>query len=301
MDSPPQPGAVQHPEPGLRLVLAPNPSPMTHWGTNTYLLGEGEVAVIDPGPTEPRHLEVLLAALRPGERVTHIFVTHAHLDHSPLARPLAQATGAPVLAFGDATSGRSARMIGLAGLASLGGSEGLDHTFRPDTTLADGDRIDGPGWNLTALHTPGHLGGHLCFDWDGRLFTGDHIMGWAPSLVSPPEGDMTDYMASLHHIASRHWQRGYPAHGATIPDLSARARDLIRHRRSRESAILAALAEEQDLDQLLHQVYADTEAVLLPAARRNLVAHLIDLISDRRVLTSNADILKARFHREPPH
>lgn len=296
MVSPHPPGIVQHPEPGLRMVLAPNPSPMTHWGTNTFLLGEGEVAVIDPGPADPRHLSALLAALRPGERVTHILVTHAHLDHSPLARPLAEATGAPVLAFGDAASGRSARMTGMQG---LGGGEGLDHAFRPDETLADGDRIDRPGWSLTALHTPGHLGGHLCFDWQGRLFTGDHIMGWAPSLVSPPEGDMTDYMASLERVANGPWRRGYPAHGDPIPDLPARAAALIAHRRGRESAILAALQDELDLEQLLARVYVDTPPALLPAARRNLIAHLIDLQSNSQILMTEHAYLSARFRRAP--
>ncbi len=296
MQCPWPPGTVQHLEPGLRLVLAPNPSPMTHWGTNTFLIGEGAVAVIDPGPADPRHLAALLAALRPGERVTHVFVTHAHLDHSPLARPLAEATGAPVLAFGDAGAGRSARM---AGMQSLGGGEGLDRAFRPDLTLADGDRIDGRGWSLTALHTPGHLGGHLCFDWQGRLFTGDHVMGWAPSLVSPPEGDMTDYMASLRRLANGPWQQGYPAHGSPIPDLPARSAALIAHRQARESAILAALQDVHGLEQILSRVYADTSPALLPAARRNLVAHLIDLQEHRRIIASGGSFTEAHFSLPP--
>lgn len=294
MDHPSPPGVVQHLEPGLRMVLAPNPSPMTHWGTNTYLLGAGEVAVIDPGPADDRHLAALLAALAPGERITQILVTHAHLDHSPLARPLARATGAEILAFGGATSGRSPRMVALAG---LGGGEGLDHTFQPDRLLRDGDQILGADWALTTLHTPGHLGGHLCFAWGETLFCGDHVMGWAPSLVSPPDGDMTDYMASLDRIAQGGWRRGYSAHGAPLPDLPARIAEITAHRRSREAAILATLTDSPDLTTLQHRVYAELAPALQPAARRNLLAHLVDLAHRKKIVPDTEDWQITRFHR----
>ena len=294
MDHPSPPGVVQHLEPGLRMVLAPNPSPMTHWGTNTYLLGAGEVTVIDPGPADDRHLAALLAALEPGERITQILVTHAHLDHSPLARPLASATGAEILAFGGATSGRSPRMAALAG---LGGGEGLDHTFQPDRLLRDGDQILGADWALTTLHTPGHLGGHLCFAWGETLFCGDHVMGWAPSLVSPPDGDMTDYMASLDRIAQGGWRRGYAAHGAPLPDLPARIAEITAHRRSREAAILAALTDSPDLTTLQHRVYAELAPALQPAARRNLLAHLVDLAHRKKIVPDTEDWQITRFHR----
>lgn len=294
MDHPSPPGVVQHLEPGLRMVLAPNPSPMTHWGTNTYLLGAGEVTVIDPGPADDRHLAALLAALAPGERITQILVTHAHLDHSPLARPLASATGAEILAFGGATSGRSPRMVALAG---LGGGEGLDHTFQPDRLLRDGDQILGADWALTTLHTPGHLGGHLCFAWGETLFCGDHVMGWAPSLVSPPDGDMTDYMASLDRIAQGGWRRGYSAHGAPLPDLPARIAEITAHRRSREAAILAALTDSPDLTTLQHRVYAELAPALQPAARRNLLAHLVDLAHRKKIVPDTEDWQITRFHR----
>ena len=294
MDHPSPPGVVQHLEPGLRMVLAPNPSPMTHWGTNTYLLGAGEVAVIDPGPADDRHLAALLAALEPGERITQILVTHAHLDHSPLARPLARATGAEILAFGGATSGRSPRMVALAG---LGGGAGLDHTFQPDRLLRDGDQILGADWALTTLHTPGHLGGHLCFAWGETLFCGDHVMGWAPSLVSPPDGDMTDYMASLDRIAQGGWRRGYSAHGAPLPDLPARITEITAHRRSREAAILAALTDSPDLATLQHRVYAELAPALQPAARRNLLAHLVDLAHRKKIVPDTEDWQITRFHR----
>src|SRR5690606_22452615 len=171
---------------------------MTERGTNTYLLGEGAVSVIDPGPADPAHLAAIRAALAPGERIARIFVTHAHKDHSPLARPLAEATGAPVLAFGDARAGRSARMAALGD--EVGGGEGVDAGFAPDEILRDGARIEAGGRLLEAVHTPGHFGNHLCFRWGSALFSGDHVMGWAPSLVSPPDGDLTDFMASLDRL-----------------------------------------------------------------------------------------------------
>ncbi|SEM86830.1 hydroxyacylglutathione hydrolase [Gemmobacter aquatilis] len=282
-------------EPGLRLVLAPNPSPMTHWGTNTFLIGTGDVAVIDPGPALPDHLEALLAALDPGERISHILVTHAHLDHSPLARPLADRCGATILAHGDARSGRSPRMAALAG---LGGGEGVDHRFAPDTCLRDGDSVSGTDWALTALHTPGHMGGHLCFGWGDRLFSGDHVMGWAPSLVSPPEGDMTDYMASLARLDLHRWRRAFPAHGAPIDAPHARFADLTHHRQGREAAILAALQDvPADLDTLTARVYHDVAPALLPAARRNLLAHLIDLTHRNKISAHPAPLPDAQFFR----
>lgn len=268
-------GQMARPEPGLRVILAPNPSPMTHWGTNTFVLGEGDVAVIDPGPASAPHMAAILAALQPGERISHIFVTHAHLDHSPLARPLAEQTGAPVLAFGPATSGRSPRMALLEG---IGGGEGLDHDFAPDLILAEGDKVANHSWQLEAVHTPGHLGGHLCFGWQDCLFTGDHVMGWAPSLVSPPDGDMTDYLQSLAQLASGRWRRGYAAHGAPITDLPGRCAELLAHRQNREQEILAILDKgPARLETLVEVIYADTPPALWPAARRNLLAHLVDL------------------------
>ncbi|WP_226341132.1 MBL fold metallo-hydrolase [Gemmobacter serpentinus] len=290
----PQPGVLQQPEPGLRMVLAPNPSPMTHWGTNTFLLGQGAVAVIDPGPDDPRHMAAVLAALGPGERISHILVTHAHRDHSPLARPLSQATGAPVLAFGDARSGRSARMAALAGLE---GGEGLDLAFRPDRLLQDGEVIRGDDWELTAIHTPGHIGGHLCFGWGDCLFSGDHVMGWAPSLVSPPEGDMSDYMASLERLAEGPWRRAHAGHGAPITDLPARLKELQTHRRAREAAILAALDQAATPAELTAQVYRDVNPALIPAAQRNLLAHLIDLAHRGLVAAEDGDPVQSRYRR----
>jgi glyoxylase-like metal-dependent hydrolase (beta-lactamase superfamily II) len=280
----PLPGVALTIEAGLRLVLAPNPSPMTERGTNTWLLGEGAVTVLDPGPDNPDHLRAILAALRPGERVDRILVSHTHLDHSPAARPLAQVTGAPVLAFGQATAGRSDRMNRLAA-APLGGGEGIDTGFIADDTLPDGTTLNLNGETLLAIHTPGHLGNHLSFLWGDRLFSGDTVMGWAPSLVSPPDGDLTDFMASLDRLQALGPTRLFPGHGAPVPDGPARIRALRRHRQAREAAVLAAIAAgHTTLPALVGQVYADTPIQMHPAAARNLLAHLIDLDHRRLIM-----------------
>jgi len=276
-DFAPRPGQPLQLTEDLRLVLAPNPSPMTERGTNTYLLGNGDVTVIDPGPMDRTHLAAIRAALRPHERIAQILVTHSHLDHSPAARPLAEATGAPVLAFGDSNAGRSARMQALSG-AEIGGGEGIDTAFACDEALPDGTEIEAGGRPITAIHSPGHLGNHLCFQWGDALFSGDHIMGWAPSLVSPPDGDLTDFMASLDRIEQLGALRYFPGHGAPVADGLERLRALRSHRLGREASIRAAIAGgAADLAAITATVYTDVPHALLPAAARNVLAHLIDL------------------------
>lgn len=294
----PVPGAVERLAQGLRRVLAPNPSPMTFRGTNTYLLGTRDIAVIDPGPDDPAHLDAILAALEPGQSIAAIVVTHAHLDHSPLARPLARESGAPVHAFGTARAGRSARMQALAGSEGLGGGEGVDSAFAPDEVLADGATLAGTGWTLEALHTPGHFGNHLSLAWGDRLFTGDLVMGWASSLVSPPDGDLTDFMASLERLRARRWSVLYPGHGAPVMAPAQRLADLVDHRRAREAAILSAVGEAgADPAELARRVYTDTPPALLPAAARNVLAHLIDLRERGLVTTDGPLAAEARFMR----
>ncbi len=272
--------------PGLRCLRAANPSPLTGTGTNTYLVGTTALAVIDPGPALPAHLEAILAALGPGQQVSHILVTHAHKDHSALAPTLAARTGAVVLAFGTAIEGRSQLMQRLADRLPTSG-EGLDFGFRPDRRLADGDTVSGPDWTLTAIHTPGHLGGHLCFGLGRLLFSGDQVMGWSSSLISPPDGDMGAYMASLVRLLAGGWHRLMPGHGAPISDPDARIRDLIRHRRAREAQIVAVLDHgPARLTPLTAAVYHDIAPALLPAAERNALAHLIDLVSRKLVTAS---------------
>lgn len=269
---------------GIRRVVAPNPSPLTGAGTNTWIVGQGEVAVIDPGPALAAHLAAILAALDPGERVARILVTHAHADHSALARDLARATGAPVLGFGPPEAGVARLMRDLAAAGLAGGGEGVDAAFAPDATLAEGDVVEAGGAGLRVLHVPGHFAGHLAFAWGDRLFAGDHVMGWATTLVSPPEGDMGAYMASLARLAETPWARIHSGHGPDVDDPSARLAALAAHRRAREAAILAALAAGScDLAALTARVYADTPAALHPAAARNAFAHLIDLWQRERI------------------
>jgi glyoxylase-like metal-dependent hydrolase (beta-lactamase superfamily II) len=294
----PAPGKAITLQPGLRRILAPNPSPMTYRGTNTYLVGTQELAVIDPGPESPEHLEALLDAVGPGQRITHIIVTHAHLDHSPLAKALSARTEAPVSAFGTALAGRSAVMSQLAKTGLSGGGEGLDTDFRPDVLLADGDTIRIEDRTLEVLHTPGHLGNHIALAWGDVCFTGDHVMGWASSLVSPPDGDLTDFMTSCHRLRKREWRIFYPGHGAPITDPAQRLNWLIDHRKGRESAILEALATgPTSVGELARQIYADTPTALLPAAERNVFAHLIDLVGKSKVAPEGALSSRARFSR----
>ena len=283
-ENPPPYGVAEVLEPGIRRILAPNPSPMTHLGTNTYIIGEGHVAVIDPGPANEAHLKAILAALATGETVSHILVTHAHLDHSPLASALSEATGAPVLAFGDARAGRSALMEKLARHGGLDGGEGVDAGFSPDIFLADGDEVAGPGWQLRALHTPGHFGNHMSFQYGDTIFCGDHVMGWASSLVSPPDGDMGAYMASLDRLAATGVTRLHSGHGDPISDAQTRIAELIAHRRAREGAIYSALGDgPADAATLAARIYTDTPATLMRAAARNVLAHLIDLAERKRI------------------
>ena len=294
----PPAGIAQILEPGLRRIIAPNPSPMTFRGTNTYLLGERELAVIDPGPVSAEHLDAILAALQPGQQISHIVVTHAHLDHSPLAATLSDRTGAPVYGFGPATAGRSAVMAQLALDGLAGGGEGIDTTFEPDVALADGDLIEGDGWTLRAIHTPGHIGNHLCLGWDDACFTADHIMGWASSLVSPPDGDLTDFMASCRILQSFDWRVFHPGHGAPIHDPARRLRWIISHRLSRETAILTALTKgPADAATLATQIYVETPAALMGAATRNVFAHLVDLTGKSLISPIGELSVAAKFRR----
>ncbi len=272
--------------PPIRSVLAPNPSVMTEKGTNTYILGTGRVAVIDPGPAIARHLQAILDSLLPHEQISHIFVTHAHLDHSALVPALVKATGATVYAFGVATAGRSVTMQRLANSMQIGGGEGIDSSFLPDVFVQDGDVIAGNDWSLKAVHTPGHMGNHLCYSSGQTLFSGDHVMGWSTSLVSPPDGDMSDYVASLRKIAAIPWTKFLPGHGDPVHNPGQRLADLISHRLARETAIMTAIAcGPSDIPAIARAVYRDLAHNLFPAASRNILAHLIDL-EGRKLVTA---------------
>lgn len=293
----PQPGLPVNLRKDLVRIVAPNPSPMTYWGTNTFLLGREKLAVIDPGPLSTQHLDAILATVGAKE-VTHILVTHSHLDHSPLARPLSEKTGAPIFAFGDSNAGQSVLMQKLKANGLTGGGEGVDRDFAPDEEVVDGQMIEGDWGQLRSLHTPGHMGNHLCFRWDDALFCGDHVMGWASSLVSPPDGDLTDFMQSCVRLLTDDARVYFPAHGDEITDPKKRLRWLIEHRQSRERQILAALAEGTVSPQeIATKIYTTTPASLLPAAARNVFAHLLDLVQREEVRALGAITAGARFEK----
>ncbi len=274
----PEPGVAVALEPKVRRILAPNPSPMTFRGTNTYLVGTRELAVIDPGPESDAHLQAILDALEPGQSITHICVTHAHLDHSPLAAALSAQTGAPILAFGGPEAGRSAVMQRLAESGLAGGGEGVDASFAPDVVVAEGEVIEGPDWALEVIHTPGHFGNHIAFGFEDMCFVGDHVMGWASSLVSPPDGDLTDFMDSCEKLRARPWRVFHAGHGAPIEKPAERLDWLMAHRKSREVEILSTLKRgPATAEELAALIYKETPAALLSAATRNVFAHLVDL------------------------
>lgn len=258
----------------VRVVLAPNPSAMTGPGTNSFLIGEREVAVIDPGPDDPTHIQAILDMAE--GRISHILVTHAHLDHTAGVARLAQATRAPVFAFGPADSGRSPTMARLAA-TGLNGGEGADTGFRPDIELRHGEELRSSDWTLQALHTPGHMGGHLSFRLGDAIFCGDLVMGWSTSIISPPEGDLVDYFRSLDLLARLAPRVLYPAHGDPITAPLPRLEELAAHRRLRSAQILGALdAGPGTAAELAARIYT-IPAHLMPAAERNVLAHLLAL------------------------
>lgn len=284
---------------GLRVITAGNASPMTFTGTQSYLLGESEVAVIDPGPDDPAHLEAILAATK-GQRVSHIVVTHSHVDHSPLAKQLHIKTGAPIYGFGPANAARSPLMETLDRDGNLGGAEGIDQGFSPDILLTDTETIKGSGWSLQAIHTPGHLSNHLCFAWEGQdsLFSGDHIMGWATTLVSPPDGDLTAFMGSLRKLQNRPEHTYYAGHGGPVFEAHNMLDYLLAHRLGREDQIRARLADSsQTVAELTASIYADVNPMLHGAASRNVLAHLIDLYERGLVAPDGAFSAMARFRQ----
>lgn len=251
-------------------VLAPNPSPFTYEGTQTYLVGQTDVAVIDPGPDEAAHLDALVAAIA-GRPVRAIMCTHTHRDHSPAAAPLARLTGAPVIGCAPLTLEDDGPRADAA----------FDPDYAPNRVLRDGEALAGQGWTLEAVATPGHTSNHLCYALasENALFTGDHVMGWSTTVVSPPDGDMTDYLASLEKLIARADAVYYPAHGEPIPQPRRLVRGTLGHRRMREGQILRYLERHgpSGIADLVAAMYAAIDPRLHGAAGRSVLAHLIDM------------------------
>ncbi|MBB4859531.1 glyoxylase-like metal-dependent hydrolase (beta-lactamase superfamily II) [Novosphingobium chloroacetimidivorans] len=266
-------------DPLVRRVLARNPSPFTYTGTQSYIVGAGDqVAVIDPGPNEAEHIEALVAAIG-GAKLVAICCTHTHRDHSPAAAPLAALTGAPVIGCAPLTLDDDGPRSDAA----------FDADYRPDRVLADGESVRGDGWTLVAVETPGHTSNHVCFALpeSGVLFTGDHVMGWSTSVVSPPDGDMTAYMASLAKLHEREDRIYFPAHGPAVDKPRQLVRGMIGHRRSREKQILKQIGEGRTrIGAMVPMMYKGVDERLWPAAGRSVHAHLIDLA--RRGLVTEA-------------
>ena len=269
-------GTAERIEPLVRRVLAPNPSAFTYTGTETYIVGAGDgVAVIDPGPDNADHLDALVAAIG-SATVLAICCTHTHRDHSPAAAPLKARTGAPV--------------IGCAPLAyeddGPRSDAAFDTSYAPDRVLRDGDKLTGPDWTLIAVATPGHTSNHLCYalEESGALFTGDHVMGWSTSVVTPPDGDMAAYMASLDKLYNREDRVYYPAHGPQVDKPRQLVRGMVGHRRQRERQILRLMSEGvAEITQMVPRMYKGVDEGLWGAAGRSVLAHLIDLEQRGRV------------------
>jgi glyoxylase-like metal-dependent hydrolase (beta-lactamase superfamily II) len=256
-------------------LLAKNPGPFTFKGTGVAIVGRDQVAVIDPGPDDPAHLQSLRDTLR-GKKVTHILVTHTHRDHSPAARHVKQWTGAPVYGFGP--HGRD---------SALKIEEGADREFAPDIRLRDGDTIEGDGFTFEAVHTPGHTSNHICYALkeERALFSGDHVMGWSTTVIAPPDGDMAAYIRSLQKLLSRDEQIYWPTHGGPIRNPKIFVSALLQHRLSREAEITAALTEGyRRIPEIVSRVYRDLDPRLTGAAELNVLAHLLKLIQEARVV-----------------
>ena len=281
-------GRLEPVAPGVRRIVARNPSPFTFRGTGTYVIGSGEVAVIDPGPDLTEHVEALLTGLS-GERVTHILITHTHRDHSPAAAALKAATGAATWGFGPHAGGKR---------GETGVEEGGDWDFVPDVPARDGDSIAGKGWRFEAVHTPGHTSNHVCFALpdSGILFSGDHVMGWSTSVISPPDGDMTAYMDSLDKLLGRPDAVYWPTHGPAITEPQVQVRAFIAHRRERETGILECLdTEVGHIDAIVERLYTGLQPGLRRAAGRSVQAHLIDLVGRGIVASDGPPTLDAHY------
>ena len=275
--------------PGVRRVLARNPNPFTFHGTGTYIVGRGQVAVIDPGPLLDEHVQAILAATR-GETISHILVTHTHNDHAPAAAPLKAATGAIVMGCGPHGAGRHADGVDV--------EEGGDRAYAPDLQLHDGQRVEVGDLTFEAVFTPGHTSNHVCFSLaDGSaFFPGDHVMGWSTTVIAPPDGDMAAYFRSLERLLGLPDATYYPTHGNPITRPHAYVRQLIAHRHAREAQIAACLARGLvTIADMVPVIYSEVDARLHPAAARSVLAHLQHMVATGRAACDGPASAAARY------
>lgn len=297
-------GTVDQVSPLIRRVICKNPTPFTYKGTGTYIVGHGEVAVIDPGPPLSSHVDDVLAALGPDETVTHTFITHTHSDHSSLTPDLKAKTGALSYGFGPHGAVRDEDPDDRVDFSQFISNEeqeqyrkeydelpdelkreGADTDFLPDVALADGDLVNGNGWTLRAIHTPGHCSNHLCYELveERSLFSGDHVMGWATSVVGPPDGSMKDYLASLRKLLPFEHERYWPTHGPAIPDPTRYVQSFISHREDREEQIIGFLSDgAKKIADFVPQMYEGYDKRLWYPAAGSVHAHMLHLVETDR-------------------
>ena len=269
--------SITEPVENIFCILAPNPSPMTFKGTNTYIIDNGEIAIIDPGPLNDQHFETILQVTA-NRLVKYIFLTHSHVDHSPLAKRLSAELDTPIYGFGASDAGLSSTMLSLIDSGYESGSEGIDYEFSPDYLIKNDQRFDLNNKIISTIHTPGHMGNHVCFQYGRILFSGDHIMDWATSMVSPPYGDLTQFMESCNFLLTKDFDLFLPGHGDPVTNPVERIEFLINHRLERECQIKETIKSTPlNTIEITEIVYTDIDNTLIPAAARNVFAHLIDL------------------------
>jgi len=280
---------ITKPLENITCILAPNPGPMTYRGTNTYIIDNNELAIIDPGPLNDEHFDNILKVIdeRP---VKFIFLTHSHIDHSPLAKQLSNKLGTQIFAFGPSDSGLSKVMLLLIAEGYKSLAEGIDNDFIPDHFIKDGDKFILGNKNIKVIHTPGHMGNHVCFQYDDILFSGDHVMDWATSMVSPPYGDLTQFMASCRMLQTKQFDLFLPGHGEPVRNPSERLNFIISHRLDREEQIISTIKNTpMTAIEITKIIYTEIDQRLIPAATRNVFAHLIDL-KERGIVEFNGAI-----------
>jgi glyoxylase-like metal-dependent hydrolase (beta-lactamase superfamily II) len=286
------PGQATEIAPGVRALVANNPGPFTFKGTVSYVVGRGSVAIVDPGPEDDAHIASLLDAVH-GETVNGIFVTHTHRDHSPAVPKIKAATGATVYAEGPH---RPARPLHIGETERLDASGDLD--FCPDIALADGDVVTGDGWTIEAITTPGHTANHTAYAFKEAdlIFSGDHVMAWSTSIVAPPDGAMSDYMASLQKLARRSEPIYLPGHGGPVREAPRFVQGYIRHRQGREESILRRLAKgAADIPTLVRAIYIGLDPRLSGAAALSVLAHLEDLVARGLVATEGTPSISGTY------